>query len=104
MTSLTARASGGPEADPRARPKLARKVRLKLDRHTGEHWLIYPERGLRLNASAARIAELCSGELRLSELIDRLAADSRADRAQIERDTRAFLTALVERGLLEWLP
>ena len=90
--------------DEKARPKLARKARLKLDRHTGEHWLIYPERGMRLNASAARIAALCSGELQLSELIERLAADSTgASRAQIEQEAGAFLRALTERGLLAWV-
>jgi pyrroloquinoline quinone biosynthesis protein D len=90
--------------DEQARPKLARKARLKLDRHTGEHWLIYPERGMRLNASAARIAALCSGELPLSELIERLAADSGgASRAQIAREASEFLGALAERGLLSWV-
>jgi len=87
-----------------ARPKLARKVRLKLDRHTGEHWLIYPERGLRLNASAARIAALCSGELQVDQLVERLCAETcAAGRERIERDTHAFLQALSERGLLEWV-
>lgn len=90
--------------DPQARPRLARKARLKLDRHSGEYWLIYPERGLRLNESAARIAALCRGELQLCELIERLAAESSgADRAQIEREASAFLGALAERGLLEWV-
>lgn len=92
-----------------ARPKLARKVRLKLDRHTGEHWLIYPERGLRLNASAARIAALCQGELQVTELVERLAAETGPmhgdhERERIERDVRTFLESLRERGLLEWIP
>ena len=86
------------------RPKLARKVRLKLDRHTGEHWLIFPERGLRLNASAARIAALCQGELRITELVERLAAETNAlDTQRIDQDVRAFLESLSARGLLEWM-
>ena len=91
-------------SDPRARPKLTRKARLKLDRHTGEHWLLYPERGMRLNASAARIAALCSGELQLREVLDHLVSESHgASREQVEREACAFLGALGERGLLEWL-
>jgi pyrroloquinoline quinone biosynthesis protein D len=86
------------------RPKLARKVRLKLDRHTGEHWLIFPERGLRLNASAARIAALCQGELQITELVERLAAETDVtDRERIEQDVRTFLESLSKRGLLEWI-
>jgi coenzyme PQQ biosynthesis protein PqqD len=78
---------------------------LKLDRHTGEHWLIYPERGLRLNASAARIAALCQGELQVAEVVERLAAETSAEsRERIEQDVRSFLSSLSERGLLEWIP
>ena len=87
-----------------ARPILARKVRLKLDRHTGEHWLIYPERGLRLNASAARIAALCQGELQVSEIVERLASEASAQsRDRIEQDVQRFLASLSERGLLSWI-
>jgi pyrroloquinoline quinone biosynthesis protein D len=87
-----------------ARPQLARKARLKLDRHSGEHWLIYPERGLRLNASAARIAALCQGELQVSEIVERLAAETSADnRDRIEQDVQTFLASLSERGLLSWI-
>jgi len=88
-----------------ARPKLARKARLKLDRHSGEHWLIYPERGMRLNASAARIAALCQGELQISEIVERLTAETSPDnRERIEQDVQRFLASLIERGLLSWIP
>ena len=36
-------------------PKLAKKARLRFDRHSGKLMLIYPERGLALNESAAKI-------------------------------------------------
>lgn len=88
-----------------ARPKLARKARLKLDRHSGEHWLIYPERGLRLNPSAARVAALCQGQLQVPEIVERLAAETGAEsRERIAQDVQDFLDALAERGLLEWIP
>jgi coenzyme PQQ biosynthesis protein PqqD len=93
-----------PAEAPGARPKLARKVRLKLDRHSGEHWLIYPECGLRLNQSAARIAQLCRGELQVPALVEQLAANAGGvSRERIEREVRDFLQVLSERGLIEWV-
>jgi coenzyme PQQ biosynthesis protein PqqD len=85
-----------------ARPKLARKVRLKFDRHSGRHWLLYPERGLALNASAARIAELCTGERSVTQIIDALlAASPEAQRAQIAADVEQFLAELQARALVQ---
>ena len=84
-----------------ARPLLAAKVRLRFDRHSGHHMLLYPERGMVLNESAARIAGLCNGDSSVSEIVDRLHADSPgATREQIEADVQAFLQALQERALL----
>lgn len=85
-----------------ARPLLAAKVRLRFDRHSGQHLLLYPERGLSLNASAARIAELCTGEHTLEQIIAQLHADSPgATREKIEADVQAFLSALLERALIK---
>jgi len=85
-----------------ARPKLASKVRLKFDRHSGRHWLLYPERGLALNASAARIAELCTGERSVEQIIDALHVTlPEAPRSQIAADVEQFLDALQARALVE---
>lgn len=87
-----------------ARPKLDRRVRLRFDRARGRHMLLYPERGMALNPSAAAIAELCSGEYSLAEIVERLhAANSGASRSQIEHDVRSFLRALQERALLRFI-
>lgn len=84
-----------------ARPLLAAKVRLRFDRHSGRHMLLYPERGMELNESAARIAGLCTGDKSVTEIIARLHAESPgATREQIEADVQAFLQALLERALL----
>jgi coenzyme PQQ biosynthesis protein PqqD len=84
-----------------ARPLLAAKVRLRFDRHSGRHMLLYPERGMELNESAARIAGLCTGDSTLSEIVARLHGESPgATREQIEADVQAFLQALLERALL----
>ena len=85
-----------------AQPKLARKARLRFDRHTGKHWLLYPERGMLLSASAASIAALCTGAKTVEEIVDALHADaSGASREQIAQDVQQFLCALRDRGLLD---
>ena len=88
-----------------AQPKLARKARLRFDRHTGKHWLLYPERGMLLSPSATSIAALCTGVKTLEQIVDELHAGSavtnRTSREQIAQDVQQFLCALRDRGLLD---
>lgn len=94
-------ASAGPIAGD-ARPKLARKARLRFDRHSGHHWLLYPERGLQLSQSAAAIVALCTGDKTLDEMVTELhASAAAASRDQVARDVQDFLCALRDRGLVE---
>ena len=51
-------------------PKLAKKARLRFDRHSGGHMLVYPERGLALNETAAEIAKRCDGTRTLAQISD----------------------------------
>jgi coenzyme PQQ biosynthesis protein PqqD len=84
-----------------ARPQLKSKVRLRFDRHGQRHMLLFPERGLILNESAAAIARLCTGEHSLEEIVVRLQAErGGATREQIEHDVQAFIAALLERALI----
>lgn len=88
--------------DARARVRLAARVRLRFDRHSGKHVLLYPERGLELNPSGERIALLCREERSVGEIVELLVAQANeAPRAVIERDVLDFLRALDDRGLLE---
>jgi len=85
-------------------PKLAKKARLRFDRHSGKTMLIYPERGLELNDSAAAIAKLCDGSRSVDVIVDELAREFEAGpeaRASIDGDVVAFVTDLRDRGLLE---
>jgi coenzyme PQQ biosynthesis protein PqqD len=83
------------------RPRLAPKARLRVDPRSGKHMLLYPERGLELTESAARIAKLCRGELTVAAIVERLAAEhADADHRRIEGEVLAFLRGLEERGLL----
>ena len=86
--------------DPRARPRLASKVRLRFDRHSQQHMLVYPDRGMLLNPSAASILELCSGENSLQAIVEQLTAASGGAASQVEADVQSFLGALLERALI----
>ena len=83
------------------RPRLARRARVRWDEREGKHLLVYPERGLLLNAVAARIVALVDGNRTVPELVAALLADfPDAPGARVEGETRAFLQSLADRGLL----
>ncbi|HWV45786.1 MAG TPA: pyrroloquinoline quinone biosynthesis peptide chaperone PqqD [Nitrospira sp.] len=83
------------------RPRLSPKVRLRLDRSTGRHLLLYPERGLELNDTATVIARLCTGEWTIDEMVDHLTrAYDDVSSNEIRRGVCEFLDVLVDRGLL----
>jgi len=83
-----------------ARVRLAPKARLQRDRVTGKQFLLYPERGLELSESAARIVALCGEERTITAIVDELAAASGEPRERIETEVISFLEALDDRGLL----
>jgi coenzyme PQQ biosynthesis protein PqqD len=86
---------------PATRLRLARKVRLRLDPTSGRAVLLYPERGLELSDSAARIVALCAEERTVATIVDDLCTAHAAEpRDRIESEVIAFLAALEERGLL----
>jgi coenzyme PQQ biosynthesis protein PqqD len=89
---------------PDTRPRIAAKARLRYDRKTDRTMLLYPEKGLVLNPTAAEIAKLCTGEHTVSAIVERLAAQYGKDGAAIEDEVMKFLTALAERGLLQEAP
>jgi pyrroloquinoline quinone biosynthesis protein D len=86
------------EADKRVR--LAAKVRLQRDRVSGKPFLLYPERGLELSDSAARIVALCGDDRTVAAIVDELTAASGEPRERIETEVISFLRALDDRGLL----
>ena len=87
---------------PDTRVRLADKARLRFDERSGKHMLLYPERGLELSETAARIAVLCSsGDRTVTGIVDELAAAADGEpRARIEADVMTFLRSLEDRGLL----
>jgi coenzyme PQQ biosynthesis protein PqqD len=85
---------------PASRVRLAPKARLQRDRVSGKLFLLYPERGLELSDSAARIVALCDGERTVAAVVDELTAASGEPRERIESEVLSFLGALADRGLL----
>ncbi len=79
-------------------PKLAKKARLRFDRHSGGHMLVYPERGLALNESAAKIVERCDGTRTVGAIVEELGREAGTD---VERDVLELLAQLQKKGLLE---
>ena len=82
-----------------ARPRLAPKARLRADPISGKTLLVYPERGLALNETGAEILALCTGELRVSEIIAAL-AERHGPNAELAGEVRDFLQKLADRNLL----
>jgi pyrroloquinoline quinone biosynthesis protein D len=88
--------------DPRSRPRLGRGVRLRLDRITGKALLLRPEQGFELQGSAVQILELCTAELTIEEIVDRMIAlHQHAVREQIANDVQRLLSDLSDRGLVQ---
>ncbi|HLS68861.1 MAG TPA: pyrroloquinoline quinone biosynthesis peptide chaperone PqqD [Kiloniellales bacterium] len=83
-------------------PQLARGVRLREDAARGGWVLLGPERVLQPDPVAVEILKRLDGQRSLEAIIEGLARDFTADRAQIEKDVRLFLTGLAEKGLLEF--
>ena len=88
-----------------SRPRLAAKARIRFDRKTARYLLLYPERGLVLNPTAADIATLCTGEHTVHAIVERLVEKYASQpREQVERDVMSFLATLAERGLMQAEP
>jgi coenzyme PQQ biosynthesis protein PqqD len=79
-------------------PTLAKKARLRFDRHSGKHMLMYPERGLELNESAAAIVKRCDGTKTVLAIVEELAKETGAD---VKDDVVAIIDGLRKKGLLE---
>ena len=85
-----------------SRPRLASKVRLRYDRKGERYMLLYPEKGLVLNPTAADIVTFCTGENTVSVIVDRLAEKySSQTREALERQVIEFLGVMADRGLVQ---
>jgi len=89
-------ASGG------ARPRLRAGVRLRLDRISGKHLLLRPEKGFELQGASLEIVRLFDAALTVDGIIDTLAAaHAEVSRSQIAEDVSRLLGQLADHGLIE---
>jgi len=87
------------------RPRLAPKARLRFDAKSERFMLLYPERGMVLNPTAADIVKLCTGELTVSDIVVRLTEKyAPQPREAIEREVLQFLNLMADRGLVRTEP
>lgn len=83
------------------RPKLVRRARLRYDERDRKFMIVYPERGLVLNASAAEVVKLCDGTRTAAEIVAKLVSATGESEAHIARDVAELLARLEERRLIE---
>ncbi|MGA3301701.1 MAG: pyrroloquinoline quinone biosynthesis peptide chaperone PqqD [Methylovirgula sp.] len=84
-----------------AKPRLPRGVRLKHDDTRNEWLLLAPERVIKTDPIAVEILKRCDGVATLSEIIDSLALQFKADRARIATDVRAMLGELTAKRMVD---
>ena len=87
---------------PSSRPALSGKARLRFDRASGGYLLLYPERGLALNPTAASILKLCDGQRTVDAIVGELQKDYAGRPAsELQKDVLEFLEEMEKRGLLQ---
>jgi pyrroloquinoline quinone biosynthesis protein D len=85
-----------------SRPRLAPGCRLS-ESSPDQVFLLMPEGALRLNETGLKIAQLCTGDHSLQEIVEHLTEQfGGADRQQVERETMNFLTRLHERRVVDF--
>jgi coenzyme PQQ biosynthesis protein PqqD len=86
---------------PESRPRLAAKARLRFDRKSSRYMLLYPERGMVLNPTAADVLQRCTGEHTVSAIVDELARKYGHEAPAVEREILDFLRTMADRGLVQ---
>lgn len=87
--------------DATSRPRLAPKARLRYDRKSERYMLLYPERGLVLNATAADVLQRCDGERTVGAIVEELAQKYGHEPPAVEREVMTFLETMADRGLVQ---
>lgn len=82
-------------------PRLPRGVRLRYDERRSEWMLLAPERVLKPDGIALEILKRCDGRASLEAIIDGLADQFQADRTEVARDVREFVSELAAKRILE---
>ena len=87
-----------------SRLRLAAKARLRFDRKSSRYMLLYPERGLVLNPTAADVLQRCDGERTVASIVIELAQRYGHEAPAVEREVLEFLQGMADRGLVQATP
>jgi len=80
---------------------LPRGVRLRYDDVRSEWTLLAPERILKPDGIALEILKRCDGSSTLDAIVDDLASTFSAQRDEVARDVREFLSGLAAKRFVE---
>ncbi len=86
-----------------AKPRLAPKARLQIDKVSGEPVLLYPEGVVLLNTTGEAIIQLCDGTRAFSEILACLSVTYHTPAEQLEDDLSEYILKLHEQNLVELL-
>jgi coenzyme PQQ biosynthesis protein PqqD len=84
-----------------SRPRLASKARLRFDKKSSRYMLLYPERGLVLNPTAADVLQRCDGERTVGSIVEELAQQYGHQAPAVEQEVMQFLQVMADRGLVQ---
>jgi coenzyme PQQ biosynthesis protein PqqD len=84
-----------------SRLRLASKARLRFDKKSSRYMLLYPERGLVLNPTAADVLQRCDGERTVGSIVEELAHQYGHQAPAVEQEVMHFLQAMADRGLVQ---
>ena len=82
-------------------PRLPRGVRLHFDQVRNAHVLLAPERAFNVDGQAVAVLQLVDGQRSIDTIACDLAAQYKADPAQVERDVVAMIGDLVAKRVVE---
>ena len=84
------------------KPRLARKAKLRFDEIDKAWMILLPERGLKLNDSAAPMMKLCDGEHTRREIAEALIPGfPESNPREVRISTMIFIDQFEEQGILE---
>ena len=85
------------------RPRLAKRVRLRIDGVSGKPVLLYQEAVMVLNQTGYEILRLCDGTRTLSEIIRSLEVQYPLAQSILSREVLQYIKAISQKGLIEWI-
>jgi pyrroloquinoline quinone biosynthesis protein D len=85
------------------RPRMAKCVRLQIDKVTGKPVLLHQETVLLLNHTGYRVLRLCDGTQTIAEIIATLAKEYQLAESTLPQDVPIFVETICQQGLIEWV-